>query len=270
MNRASLRASLPALVAHAIPKNAREIHCSFFDDTPMQNTFGMRVDGQPAEGRVVAHTDEAFIVKTDRTKFVAVDKQLATLCPALDDKVQVTPYARRDFAGKRLDAVKEEKCMSSDGKAYTVVRLTIGGKPSSIPLPATPSCPYLADLVEQLEIMPTPDRWRTIANMLVDANAQDIRIVDPDEKNIFKTPPEISFAIHTGKFAGRIAVLYDRGYDLYAVELRADDVAITRIREVEVTSLAKVMTDLIDDGSWLRIRVEILRSGRSSKRGAEK
>lgn len=270
MNRDYIRANLAALVAHAIPKSARQIHCSFFDNAPSKNALGMKVDSQPAEGRVVAHTDEAFIVKTDRTKFVAVDKQLATLCPALDDKVRVTPYARRDFAGERLDAPKQEKCTSSDGQPYTVTRVTIGGKPPQIPLPVTPNCPYLADLVEQLEILPTPDRWRTIANMLVDAKAGDIRIVDPDEENLFKTPPEISFAIQTDKFCGRIAVLYDRGYDLYAVELRAGDVAITRIEQVNVISLAKVMTDLIDDGDWLRIRVEILSPRRSSKRGAAK
>lgn len=266
MNRESLRAHLSALIAHVLPKNARQFHCSFFDDQPLRNTFGLRIDPQPAEGPVVAITDEAFIVKTGRTRFVAVDRTLAAHCPAVGDKVRVTPYIRRDFAGERLDAPKQESRQTSDGQSYFMTTVTLGGNTLRIPLSATPGCPYLADLVEQLEIMPTPDGLRTVANLLVDAKARDIEIVDPDDDHLFATPPEISFEVDTGKFSGRIAVLYDRGYDLYAVELRADGTVVTRIEEVDVTSLAEVMADLIDDGEWRRIRVEILGHNRGVKR----
>lgn len=258
MNRESLRASLPTLVAHAIPKNAGRIHCSYFDDQPLRNAFGLRIDPQPAEGRVVALTDEAFIVKTGRTSFVAVDRMLATLSPTVGDKVRVTPYIRRNFAGERLDTPKRENCQAADGQSYAVTTVTLGANTLRIPLPVAPRCPYLADLVEQLEIMPTPDGLRTVANMLVDAKAKDIEIVDPDDEHLIATPPEISFAVDTGKFSGRIAILYDRGYDLYVVELRADGTVATRIEEVDVTSLAEVVADLIDDGEWGRIGVEIL------------
>lgn len=262
MNRESLRASLPMLVAHAIPKNARRIHCSYFDDRPQRNAFGLRIDPQPAEGRVVALTDEAFIVKTGRTSFVAVDRKFATESPGIGEKVRVTPYIRRNFAGERLDAPKRENRQTADGQSYAVTTVTLGVNTLRIPLPVAPDCPYLADLVEQLEIMPTPDGLRTIANMLVDARAREIEIVDPDDEHLIATPPEISFAVDTGKFSGRIAVLYDRGYDLYAVELRAGGTVATHIEEVDVTSLAEVLADLIDDGEWRRIRVEVLKPNR--------
>ncbi len=266
MNRESIRANLSTLVAHTLPKNARQFQCSVFDEQPLRNTFGLRIDPQPAEGSVVALTDEAFIIKTGRTRFVAVDRTLTTLCPAVGDKVRATPYIRRDFAGQRLDAPKQESRQTSDGQSYLMTTVTLGGNTLRIPLPATPRCPYLADLVEQLEIMPTPDGQRTVANLLVDAKARDIEIVDPDDEHLIATPPEISFGVDTGKFGGRIAVLYDRSYDLYAVELRADGVVVTRIEEVDVTSLAEVMADLIDDGECRRIRVEILGKSRSTKR----
>lgn len=265
MNRASLRASLSALVAHVPPKNARQIHCDFFDDMPHYNALGIQSDDKPAEGWVVAHTDEAFIVKTHRTRFVAVDRRLATLSPALDDKVRITPYARRNFAGDRLDATEQGGHTRSVARTYPATHIT-----ARIPLTVIPSCPYLVDLVEQLEIMPTPEGWRTIANMLTDARAKDIEIVDPDEKELLETRPEISFAVDTRKFSGRIAVLYEPVLGPYAVELRAGGAVRTRVDNVEVTRLAKVMTDLIDDGDCPRIRVEILWSGRSSKRGAAK
>lgn len=262
MNRESLRANLSTLVAHALPKNARQLQCSVFDEQALRSTFGLRIDPQPAEGPVVALTDEAFVIKTGRTRFVVVDRTLATLCPAIGDKVRATPYIRRDFAGERLDAPKQECRQTSNGQTHFTTIVTLGGNTLRIPLPATPRCPYLADLVEQLEIMPTPDGQRTVANLLVDAKARDIEIVDPDDEHLIATPPEISFAVDTGKFSGRIAVLYD----LYAVELRADGTTIKRIEEVDVTSLAEVMADLIDDGEWRRIRVEILGNNGGVKR----
>ena len=260
MNRDSLRASMSTLVANALPKNAKRFRFSFFDDQPSHNALGMRVDPQPIEGKIIAHAEDAFIVKPDRATFVAVDRALATLCPALGDKVRVTPYCCRNFAGERLDAPREEQQETIDGHPYIVKKILIGGSPLHIPLPTEPHCQYLTDMVQQLELLPTPDRMRTIVNMLVDAKAKEIEIVDPDDKNLFKTPPEISFAVDTSKFTGRIAVIYDRGLDLYVVELRVAGKVLNRIEEVDVTSLAEVMTDLIDDGQWRRIRVEILGS----------
>ncbi|NTV70052.1 MAG: GTPase [Azonexaceae bacterium] len=260
MNRETLRAGLTTLVAAAIPKNARQISCAYFDDQPQRNAFGLRVDPRPAEGRVVAITDEAFIIKTARTSFVAVDRVLATRCPSMGDKVRVTPYCRRDFFGERLDAPRQESWSGSDGQVHTMTVLTLGGKTACIPLPVTPTCPYLSDLKEQLENLPTPDGRRTIANMLVDANAHAIALVDPEDEMLFETPPEISFTVTTQKFAGRVAVVYDRGDDLYVVELRQGGTVVTRIEEVDFMSLAALLMDLIDDGRWRRIEVEILQA----------
>ncbi|MDE1544100.1 GTPase [Dechloromonas agitata] len=260
MNRETLRAGLFTLLAESIPRNARRISCAYYDDQPQRNALGLRVDPQPIEGRVVAITDEAFIVKTARTSFAAVDRELATRCPAVGDKVRVTPYCRRDFTSERLDAPRQENCQGSDGQAYVMTVVTLGGNTARIPLPSAPNCPYLADMVEQLEMLPTPDGLRTIANLLVDAGAHAVEVVDPEDEKLFVTPPEISFAVATQKFAGRVAVRYDRGDDLYVVELRADGTVVTRIEEVDFMSLAGVLADLIDDGQWRRIHVEILQA----------
>jgi len=260
MNRETLREGLTALVAAAIPKNARCISCAYFDDQPQRNALGLRIDPYPAEGNVVAITDEAFIIKTARTSFIAVDRMLATRCPSIGDKVRVTPYCRRDFFGKRLDAPRQESWSGANGQTHTMTVLTLGGKTARIPLPAAPTCPYLLDMVEQLENLPTPDGQRTIANLLVDAKAHAIAVVDPEDEKLFETPPEISLAVATQKFAGRVAVVYDRGGDLYVVELRQGGTVVTRIEEVDFMSLAALLTDLIDDGRWRRIEVEILQA----------
>lgn len=261
MNREALRAALGTLVADWLPKNAQRIECTYFDNQPPLNTFAMRVDPQPVTGRVVALTDEAIIVKTGRIAFAAVDRALATQHPPLGSRVRVTPYFRRDFAGERLDAPRQEYWKDLDGRTHAMTVMAIGGRIVRIPLPVKPTCPYLTDLVEQLEILPTPDGWRTIANLLVDAGAADVETVDPDEEHLIATPPEISFAVATAKFTGRLAVLCDTSSQNYAVELRANGATAARVEDITVTALATVLSDFIDDGQWRRIHIEVLKRG---------
>ena len=101
--------------------------------------------------------------------------------------------------------------------------------------------------------------------MLVDAGARDITWVDPLPKDIIATPPAIGFTVATAKFQGRVTVLYERGLDVYAVELHRDGELVERIDEVFFDSLGDTLERLIDDGNWRRIRVQCL-SGRKSVR----
>jgi len=114
--------------------------------------------------------------------------------------------------------------------------------------------------------LPAPDGFRRITHMLVDAGARDITWVDPLPADIIRTPPAIGFTVATMKFQGRVTVLYERGLDLYAVELRRDGELIERVDEVFFDTLGETLERLIDDGSWRRIRVQCLLSGRKAVR----
>ena len=59
----------------------------------------------------------------------------------------------------------------------------------------------------------------------------------------------------TAKFQGRVTVLYERGDDLYAVELHRDGELVERVDEVFFDDLGNTLERLIDDGSWRQIRV---------------
>ncbi|MPM99122.1 hypothetical protein SDC9_146313 [bioreactor metagenome] len=61
-------------------------------------------------------------------------------------------------------------------------------------------------------------------------------------------------------------MLYERGLDLYAVELPRDGELIERVDEVFFDTLGETLERLIDDGSWRRIRVQCLLSGRKAVR----
>ncbi|MCD9026809.1 GTPase [Luteimonas sp. BDR2-5] len=263
MNRETLRALLPSLVADHLPRNVGNIHYRVYDGHAHISPIGLHIDPQPFQGTVIAKTDEALIIKTGRISFAAVDRHLATEDPEPGTKVQVVPYARRDFSGERIDKPIEETQHMEDGRSYTVSTVVLGRRMIKLPLPEA-RCPELADLIHQVEELPAPDGFRTIANMLADANARDFSSVDPAPAGIIDTPPAIIFHVSTVKYAGQAAIVYDRGLDLYVVELRRDGDVHRRVDQIDFTSLAATLEDLIDDGSWRRIQVVEL--GRKAKR----
>ena len=154
--------------------------------------------------------------------------------------------------------------LSLDGKPYTVQRFVLGSAPAKLPIPE-PRCPELQELIQQMEQLPAPDGFRRITHLLVDAGARDFTWVDPLPKDIIATPPAISFTVATAKFQGRVTVLYERGLDVYAVELHRDGELVDRVDEVFFDSLGGTLERLIDDGNWRRIRVQCL-SGRKPVR----
>lgn len=109
-----------------------------------------------------------------------------------------------------------------------------------------------------MEQLSAPDGFRRITHLLVDGGARDFTWVDPLPKDIIATPPAIGFSVATAKFQGRVTVLYERGLDLYAVELHRDGALVNRVDEVFFDALGEVLERLIDDGSWRRIRVQCL------------
>lgn len=247
-----------------MPRNARKFEFNIFDGQPKISTLGFHIDPQPFEGKVIATTDEAIIIKTGRAAFAVLDRALVTEEPDVGARVQVTPYARRRFDGLRGDT-PEERTEYADGLPYTVRTHVLGSAPARLPIPQ-PRCQEMQDLVDQLEQLPAPDGFRRITHLLVDAGARDFTWVDPLPADIIKTPPTISFTVTTAKFQGRVTVLYERGLDLYAIELHRDGELIERVNEVYFDTLGETLERLIDDGSWRRIRVQCLLSGRKAVR----
>ncbi|MCC4607819.1 GTPase [Xanthomonas campestris pv. zinniae] len=255
MDTQALRAQMPALVCGHVPSNVHRFKFQVFDGEPKVSMLGFHVDPKPFDGKVIAKTDEAIVVKTGRAEFAVLDRALVTEVPDEGTKVHVEPYARRRFDGLRADTPEKRIEQTSDGQTYSVETMVLGSAPAPLPIPK-PRCPELAALIEQLEQLPAPDGFRRITHMLVDAGARDFTWVDPTPANIIQTPPAIGFTVSTGKFAGDVRVLYDRGADQYVIELHRGGECIDRIEDVFFDDLGRVLEGLIDDGSWRRIRVQ--------------
>jgi hypothetical protein len=181
--------------------------------------------------------------------------------------VAVTPYARHRFDGLRVDTPEEAIRHTADGASYKTSTIILGGAPVKLPVPP-PCCSELATLIQQIETLPAPDGFRRIVHLLVDAGAQGFETVDPDLKDIFRTPPAVRFHVDNAKFQGEVTVLYERGLDLYAVELRRNGEVVERVDEVYFDTLGDALERLIDDGNWRRIRVEALTGKATSAQSA--
>ena len=81
MDTQAIRAQMPTLVRGHVPSNVRSFKFNIFDGQPKVSTLGFHVDPKPFEGKVIATTDEAIVVKTGRAEFAVLDKALVTDVP---------------------------------------------------------------------------------------------------------------------------------------------------------------------------------------------
>ena len=88
MDTQAIRAQMPTLVVGHVPSNVRSFKFNFFDGQPKVSTLGFHIDPKPFEGKVIATTDEAIVVKTGRAEFAVLDRTLVTEVPDEGAKVQ--------------------------------------------------------------------------------------------------------------------------------------------------------------------------------------
>ena len=149
MDRSLIKSMMPSLVAGHVPRNVRSFKYRVFDDQPLSSTLGFAIDAQPFDGKVVAATDDAIVVKLKPSEFAVLDPNLVTTVPAEGAKVHVQPYARRRFDGLRADTTEVITEKTSDGTPYTITSHILGSAPAKLPIP-TPQCMELGQLIEQL------------------------------------------------------------------------------------------------------------------------
>ena len=133
--------------------------------------------------------------------------------------MQVELYARRRFDGLRADTPEEETARSLPTERTWCSGLVLGSAPAKLPIPE-PCCLSCRELIQQDGTAAARDGNRRITHLLVDAGARDFTWVDPlpghhrDATGIGSRWPR--------KVQGRVTVLYERGLDVYAVELHRD------------------------------------------------
>ena len=300
LDKTTIKQSLSKLIRPLVPKNCRRYHYRFCDLIPEPNLLGFRCDPQPFQGKVTLITDTFMLVQEKGTKnhFVIVNKAYVDNLPEVGNQIEVIPYARRHFNGKRIDEPEQETVTLDDGTQYVTTKMVLGGATTELPLPISKEqiqCPELLALIDQLEQLPAPDGFRQISHLLVDAGAKEFTLNDPKASDITHSPPSISFVVSNTKFSGKVTIAYDRGADTYVIQVIPSAYPSTQLKPIStkdmVTTKAQVkeslmpniptsnttepmamieitnvyfdelgirLAGLIDDGRWQGIQVKIL------------
>lgn len=268
LDRQEIHNSIGKLASPHLGRNIREFRYQIIDNYHEPSALlGMVFDHKPFEGKIVTYTDTMMLVKISLKEFRVIDLTYVTEKPAIGSKILVTPYARRNFNQKRIDEPEKEIKTTRDGSQYVVTHHVLGGKDVELPLPITREdiqCDSLKELINQLEQLPAPDGLRKIAHVLVDAGATDFTVVDPAYKNIVETPPSVSFTVDNPKCCGRVAINYDRCADAYDIEHTHNGQVIKRLENLYFVDLASNLVDLIDDGAWQQIHIEVLKKSKTT------
>jgi hypothetical protein len=233
-------------------KNIREYRHIWVTNRLGVNSLGLTVDLNPGEGTVIEVNDEFSCIKTSPKTFMLIDNNILREPLVVNSKVVLTPYQRRRFDGTTFRQ-PESSVMENGVRINSYV---IGQTASTIPVqPAKSSVG--GDVLKHLHDLRCPDGTRVISNMLVDLNATNLKFDDPYPHGDVK----FQFFCSSMKFKGNVTIGLASGQDWYYVELydSTSTELIQRVEFIDSTSLASVLTDLLDDGQWRYAKVEIVK-----------
>ncbi len=253
-----------------LPATARRYSLAVYvGEATVNTTIGIRIDLRPVEGKVVELTDEWILLKIGRAaELFVVARDLVDVVPALGALVRITPYARRGFDGRRLDAPTEQ---TADG-GLRVQSYILGESCSRLPIDkASLKSQYLRAMIDQVEALPAGDGMRRMSQVLVDAGAwmHPVEFIDPHDHDIIATPPALKFRVATAKHDGGFEIRYDRAADTYDLFLTGHDGGIVKQFEgALVDDIAGIAVEWLDDGSWRIAKVDVLKPAPRSVKAA--
>lgn len=253
MNYESARQWLRSVAGKHLPANARNYKFKAWLGERRTNMLGGTVLLDPVEGKVVEKNDDYLLIKERGNEFCIVATALVSGEANVGDKVQATFYQLRRLDGTRADG-------RDDPAVNGVHRFMLTGAETKLNV-ATEN-PYLRDLIEQLEKLPTKDGYRKIANVIVDAGAKEVTAADDSEESL---SPHLRFNARNKKFVGEVRIIYHRGSDDYEVQLIKDGEVVERRQTIYFDMLADVMVNLIDDGEWIKASIEKVGKAKPSK-----
>jgi hypothetical protein len=223
---------------------------------------------RPCEGKVVDANEEVTLVKISASTFCVVSNGLLSKPVTLGDKIAMSFYKLKRFDGSAADGTDDP---SLDG----CIRMTLTGTETYFPVNwegrylginerfadgyQVIRNPYLQDLIQQMEKISVNGGLRKVVNVLVDANATDLKFNDPEEERSMEDRPAISVRVNTSKHVGMVEIIYNRVPDTYSIKLTPDVGNETMLEDLYFDDLGTALIDGIDDGAWKLANVEILK-----------
>ncbi|QIQ22145.1 hypothetical protein [Zophobihabitans entericus] len=224
--------------------------------------FGQSVDPSPFEGEVIIVEEQVVIVQAKKNEFYIIDQTFMSQVPEVGDKIAVNPYFRKMFNGQRINSKHTQLTQYMNGDCFEANSALLGGTISHIPGNKVNN-PQLKYLVDYLENTKLSDGYRSVTHMLFDAKATNFIAVDPVSESD-PTEPSLQFTVDTAKFKGNVKIIAhenDNNFfspNQFTVYL-TDHAGSEQMLETDDKSLYKLLDEMIDDGSWNTIAVNIIK-----------
>lgn len=266
------QAFLNSHVAAHLPANVRKYTWRNYLGEDNHNMLGGVSYLEPAEGAVVAADADFTLVKTGRASFDVISTPLLGDPVNIGDKLALKYYQLRRFDGTLADG-------SQDPAVNGIQRFNLTGARPMFPVKwegrylginervkdtyQAIQNPYLRDMIQQIEgLSVAMGADRKLISILIDAGATQLTFVDPKEDQSCEIPPAIAMHFAKAKFTGGqpgdFRIEYDRASDTYTVYKTAAGLA-EQIRDVHFPDLPEVLADALDDGSWAKVQVTVLK-----------
>lgn len=232
---------------------------------PFKTSLGYRLDPKPFQGQIVGYSETFMVVELKPAVFRVVDLELVKNRPVIGTKVCVMPYERRNFAGKRIDEPQVETvCQATaDGREVSIRRIKFGIESPTLPFDdETEIDPEITDLIQQIQHRLAPDGFRTLAQVLVDANANDFSCGSLLPNAVNDSLPSVKFKVKTTKFSGFVTIFYSHFFKAYGIAYQRACEADSKIWPIRLGSLCEKLVELIDDERWQVIRIRPIKSAK--------
>lgn len=269
---------LKSFAVNHLPSTARRYSWKTFVNEVTHNNLGGVRFLSPSEGKVVEINDQFVAVKEKGATFVIVERALLSQDVGLGDKIGLSFYKLKRFDGLNPDGSEDpavggmRSFMLTGGRTRLPViwegrsgdNMTMGpGAKTEI------QNPYLRDLITQLEEIPVHGTPRKVVNILTDASPSDLSFNDPTEEDSALDAPAVRLNVATAKHTGGVEISYDRANDTYSVTLTPTAGEPMRVDGVHFDQLAEVLLDGIDDGSWNKAKVTMIKAAPKKRASAE-
>ena len=261
---------IQSVIGKHLAANVRRYKYLVFNGSAHNTELGYQADAKPFEGTVVDADETWILIKQSRADFAVAEKALLETVPEVGTKVLLTPYARRQYDGTRIDAPKED-ASGTPGIFFSTI--IIGESRSRIPVDVQKlRSSYLKDMIDQIYRFKCPDGVRNLSNALVDFGGQHpefFGVIDPPDNDCLRERPAIKVAVNNQKATnGCLTIEYDRVLDAYDISLLSNGNEIRWVESVFFDDLAVVCCDMADDGQWKTIKVKVLKSASKPRKKA--
>lgn len=214
------------------------------------------LDPEPFRGKIIAYNKAYMLIKFGLNQFRAVALKYATAKPAVGTKVDVIPYMRVNYSGRYVTRIIKK---IAEGDVDKLKQLSIDRRaqlPILIPSLKTSSMQTMIKIFNR-SFHPEIS-YRTISEILLDANPSEFSFNNPSKAELNETLPEIRVKVSTQKLDGYVILSCQSSGKRFNLKTITEKMVVNNKPNLRSGELIKLLIEWIDDRNWQKTIVNIV------------